>query len=1104
MENIYNDLLKIYRFNNPLYQSKIKEIKSVLEKDNVIINNMNSKYIPYPELTDNNFNKKIYKKKEFSRYKSLIDYKDKTYENVANMKCNNNEFELSQNQKFVKNFLAPITPYNGLLLFHSVGLGKTCSAISIAEQYLSDDSNPKKVLVVLSPNIMDNFKKQIFDISKYDIKSGKSTLCTGTKYPDMIFDKDLLSDEILDKKIAKLIKERYQLVGYKQLAKIVEKVEENIFKYEKNPEKHVIRINEKLKELFSNRLIIVDEAHNLRMQSENSKKLISNALMKILQNTTNTKLLMLSATPMYDNAKEILWMINLLLINDKRPKIKLNDIFDAYGKITSKGEHIFRESIKGYVSYMRGENPFSFPLRLYPSINNDNNVIKVYPTSDTDGNKIKKSEQIKYLELIGSKISDLQEKYYNIIESSHINIINSSMKTDNSYIDDEKTSIDIQNKLQLCNIAYPNLNSDKAYYGEDGFKNCFDVDIKKRFKYNSKCLDNFGEILNYDNLEKYSPKIKKIIDYILNSKGIIFIYSQYYYSGIFPLALALEHIGFTKYNSSNLGQNLTVNKKVTNKSYIILSGDSDGVSQNNSKEINESKSPLNIDGDKIKVIIASKVAIEGIDFKNIREVHILEPWFNLNRIEQIIGRAVRTCSHTNLPIEKRNVTIYLHALEMNKKETIDIKTYRIAETKQKEITKIQRIMKETSIDCNLNKDTLLYLQNDLNIKINLETSQNKLIKDYKIGDKDNSYICDYDKCEIKCNPEINTIKTDDTTFDPLFVLDDINKYKNMISLYSIENKVFTYEKLKDYLLNKYKLIEDDILSYALEEMIGQKYKILDKNNKYNYIVYRGNLYILQLFNPIEDKLSMEERDNIKIKSKLELKYLFDKEENKNEKNNSVKEKIIVDSINYIPPDIYIYIDENIKNLENQIKNITKKSINKDLYFDFIFDRLSQEQLFLLIKENIKNPLNKYNKDIIRQDIFLNNEYFINPYDNQYYKYEDEKIIQCGPFDLDRIKDDIKKHQDKLKIDKNELKSFLSMKKNREIVFKLKNENNKGSGFVCVQTSSLKRDDLRNMINELEENTLSDNNNYLKTTLCELYELLLRSKKQVKKIYQNEK
>ena len=91
----------------------------------------------------------------------------------------------------------------------------------------------------------------------------------------------------------------------------------------------------------------------------------------------------------------------------------------------------------------------------------------------------------------------------------------------------------------------------------------------------------------------------------------------------------------------------------------------------------------NVDGKQVKVILISQAGSEGLDFKFIRQVHILEPWWNMNRIEQIIGRAVRTCSHKALPFTERNVEIYLHGsiLEDEQKEAVDIYVYRLVELK---------------------------------------------------------------------------------------------------------------------------------------------------------------------------------------------------------------------------------------------------------------------------------------------------------------------------------------------------------------------------------------------------------------------------------------
>ena len=66
-----------------------------------------------------------------------------------------------------------------------------------------------------------------------------------------------------------------------------------------------------------------------------------------------------------------------------------------------------------------------------------------------------------------------------------------------------------------------------------------------------------------------------------------------------------------------------------------------------------------MNGNLIRVILGSRVAGEGLDFKNIRDIHILEPWYNLSKLDQAIGRAIRNCSHIDMNIEERIVTVCL-------------------------------------------------------------------------------------------------------------------------------------------------------------------------------------------------------------------------------------------------------------------------------------------------------------------------------------------------------------------------------------------------------------------------------------------------------------
>ena len=95
----------------------------------------NENYSLYPHLDDVKFNEKIHIKKEFNdvRYetKSPEDF-DNIIE-ISNKICNSKEFELEPHQMFVRNFLSFQTPYNGLLLFHGLGTGKTCSSISVCD-----------------------------------------------------------------------------------------------------------------------------------------------------------------------------------------------------------------------------------------------------------------------------------------------------------------------------------------------------------------------------------------------------------------------------------------------------------------------------------------------------------------------------------------------------------------------------------------------------------------------------------------------------------------------------------------------------------------------------------------------------------------------------------------------------------------------------------------------------------------------------------------------------------------------------------------------------------------------------------------------------------
>jgi hypothetical protein len=188
--------------------------------------------------------------------------------------------------------------------------------------------------------------------------------------------------------------------------------------------------------------------------------------------------------------------------------------------------------------------------------------------------------------------------------------------------------------------------------------------------------------------------------------------------------------------------------------YILYFGKSiDIIKVKRHVALNKFTSSKNKYGEEIKVFIGTRAVSEGLDFKRIRQVHIIEPWYNLSRHEQIIGRAIRNLSHQDLLPEERNVEIYQYAsiLENLKKsnnkifnrETIDLKNYRVAEYKDIIIKNISRIMKESAVDCVLFRNSNII---DTDKKVKQITSSGQILN-VPLEDKPYTAICDYkDKC----------------------------------------------------------------------------------------------------------------------------------------------------------------------------------------------------------------------------------------------------------------------------------------------------------------------------------------------------------------------
>jgi hypothetical protein len=195
--------------------------------------------------------------------------------------------------------------------------------------------------------------------------------------------------DVIIRKVNQSIRSRYTILGYIQFYRyiqgILDKVPKGLDKVRKEQEE--IRV---LRREFSGRLVIIDEAHNLRdtpgegaddsdnpggdieLSETQAGKKLTPSLIKVLEAAEGMKLVLLSGTPMYNSYREIIFLLKLLLINDKRATLSERDIFTPLGAFRPAapgrkgGEQLLGAAANAYVSFMRGENPLSFPVRLPP------------------------------------------------------------------------------------------------------------------------------------------------------------------------------------------------------------------------------------------------------------------------------------------------------------------------------------------------------------------------------------------------------------------------------------------------------------------------------------------------------------------------------------------------------------------------------------------------------------------------------------------------------------------------------------------------------------------------------------------------------------------
>jgi hypothetical protein len=826
----------------------------------------------YPDIEDPRFAEKLMRKQEFAENKQ--DSIATQMEKEVNPCDPDKEFELTPVQRFIGRFMSPQCPYLSALLYHGVGVGKTCAAITVAENYLR--SYPRRSVIIVAPrNIQPGFRRTIFDDEALKIsESGVNTAngCTGNSYLKRTSTEFERDKPTVVRRVNQSIQSRYTFLGYIQFHRMIEDILKNIPKTldEAATRARSIRL---LRREFSGRLVIIDEAHNLRdtpgpgdddadnpggdmeLSETQAGKKLTPSLLKVLEAAEGMKLVLLTGTPMYNSYLEIIFLLKLLLTNDKRAVLSQRDIFLPDGRFKpalngrKSGEELLGSAANAYVSFMRGENPLSFPVRLPPQ---GTPTLTGWPAKSPSGADIAPEGAKRMLRMPFVPVQfegDSMEVYKQISRDA---------------VEGGGLSVgSIDEMVQSGNWMFPGAAGPAIR--DAGFDECF-KDMASGGASQFTAQNGAPTWLLASALGTVSPKAKFALERARTAKGVLFIYSRFIKSGALPLALALEANGYTPWGDKRplltqgvqTGEGLQcalcakrqrthagADHKFVPAKYILITGRAN-ISQNNPLAIQASRAKTNVDGRDVKIIIGSQVASEGVDFRFVREIYIFDSWFHLNKMEQVLGRGIRTCSHVLLPEEQRNCTTYLLVNTFNEgeeSETADLYMYRKAMIKAIEVGRVTRVLKRYALDCNLNRDAIIVT--GLSTQSHTD-SQGVQREEVNVNDTPYSNLCDWiETCEYTCAKPIDVGKrpVDLSTYDEYAVRWRETQLKSAI------RQIFEVEKQPQFqlddILDAMSGVPQRAISGLLSDIVGNRSFRVRVRGAEGYIVYRNNYFMFQ-------------------------------------------------------------------------------------------------------------------------------------------------------------------------------------------------------------------------------------------------------------------
>jgi superfamily II DNA or RNA helicase len=699
--------------------------------------------------------------------------------------CNEKQInEVTTYQKFVGSYLDYRSPFKDLLVYHGVGSGKTVTVINVYN--ILYNYTPKWNVFLIIPAALKN------DPWIRDIKVWLQKENYEERFKNLVFvhyDSPFADRDFLDK----------------------------------------------IKNADSSKpfLFIIEECHrfinnvynNISSKKGKRAQIIYDYIQQEKKDNPKNRIMLLSATPAVNKPFELALIFNLLrpgaFPTSESMFSQLYISSSNFASLNEDNKNMFQRRILGLVSYYIGATPDKYATKIthYKSILMDEYFEEVYNHYE----QIEEEKEKLRIKMSRGKGSDNEMSTYSSYTRQSANFVfpnindtingesrprpgkfkikDSDAEIIDESKDEEKKRLLIKSNKEVADyvkaiktfinglIEYlKNIHrkdKDKKHTLQD------DVNTFKK-KYDSSFTkfhtDEKNKSKLYEELYKCSPKMITIIFNILKSKGPVLVYSNYVeMEGLQILKIYMKFFGFISYN-----EDTEIKKgEYDNFRYVEYHGSIDP----SLREINKTtfNNLENKHGKIIKVIMISPAGAEGINLYNVRQVHIMEPYWNEVRIEQVIGRAVRQCHHASLPMEERRVDIFRYKMiRKNGKETADEKLESISRKKNNLLISFLDAIKEVAVDCELFKS-----HNMMGSKYRcFQFNEDSLLED-NIGPAYNDNL-EYDQ---KMN---NGLSSKDSIIQKIKVRKIIASYKVDDTLFSNAKPYWYYDKshvIYDYELN---------------------------------------------------------------------------------------------------------------------------------------------------------------------------------------------------------------------------------------------------------------------------------------------------------------